>query len=49
MNDEDFVSSEILEKKITNRKVSISGDKINWLQIRQIKLCRNHPFSLFVS
>lgn len=45
MNDEDFVSSEMLEKKTTNRKVSISGDKINWLQARKIKLCRNHPFS----
>jgi hypothetical protein len=35
MNDEDFVGSEMLEKKITNRKVSVSGDKINWLQTRQ--------------
>jgi len=48
-NDEDFVSSERLEKKITNRKVSVSGDKINWLQTRRIKLCRSHPFSLFMS
>lgn len=28
MNDEDFVNSEMLEKKTTNRKVSVSGDKI---------------------
>ncbi|KAL4083711.1 hypothetical protein QTP88_029027 [Uroleucon formosanum] len=49
MNDEDFVSSEMLEKKSTNRKVSVSGDKINWLQVRRIKLCRNQPFSLLMS
>lgn len=49
MNDEDFVSSEMLEKKTTNRKVSVSGDKINWLQARRIKLCRNQPFSLLMS
>jgi len=49
MNDEDFISSEMLKKNITNRKVKVSGDKINWLQTRQIKLCRSHPFSLFMS
>lgn len=27
MSDEDFVSSEMLEKKTTNRKVSVSGEK----------------------
>lgn len=37
MNNEHFVSSENLEKKITNRKVSVSGDKINWHATRQIK------------
>lgn len=49
MNKEDFVSSENLEKKITNRKVSVSGDKINWLATRQIKLCRSNPFSIFMN
>lgn len=40
MNKEDFVSSENVEKKIINRKVSVSEDKINWLATRQIKLFR---------
>lgn len=49
MNKEDFVSSENLEKKVTNRKISVSGDKINWLATRQIKLCRSYPFSFFMN
>ncbi|KAF0683858.1 Serine/threonine-protein phosphatase, partial [Aphis craccivora] len=49
MNKEDFVSTENLEKKITNRKVSESGDKINWLATRQIKLYRSKPFSIFMN
>lgn len=49
MNKEDFLSCENLEKKITNRKVSESGDKINWLATRQIKLYRSNPFSIFMN
>jgi len=49
MNKEDFVSCENLEKKITNRKVSESGDKINLLATRQIKLYRTNPFSIFMN
>ncbi|XP_030765647.1 uncharacterized protein LOC115889720 [Sitophilus oryzae] len=47
MNNDDFISSEILEKNIVNRKKDIIGEKINWLNVREIKINKNSPYSIF--
>lgn len=48
MNSNDFVGVINIEKGITNRKISVNGEKINWLSIRSIGLKKNEPFLLFV-
>lgn len=47
MTKEDFISSEVLEKNIVNRKKDTIGGKINWLNVREIKLDKNSPYSIF--
>lgn len=44
MEQEDFFSSEHLEKGITNRKTAMNGEKVNWLNIRKIINNRKYPF-----
>lgn len=48
MSKEDFISSELLEKNIVNRKKDTIGEKINWLNVREIKMDKNHPYSIFM-
>ena len=48
MNTCDFLSVNMIEKKIVNRKTSIDGQKINWLKIRSIILKKDEPFLLTV-
>ena len=42
-----FFSSKSLEVNITNRKVNVKNDKVEWLKIRRLKLQREHPKLLF--
>lgn len=44
----DFFSSKSLEDKITNRKISTTGDKIEWLKIQQITYIKNEPTKIYV-
>ncbi|CAH1967216.1 unnamed protein product [Acanthoscelides obtectus] len=44
----DFVSTKKLEKVITNRKKSCEEEKINWLKIKEIKVLKEKPFSIFI-
>ena len=44
----DFVSTKKLEKEIVNRKKTCSGEPINWLHIREIKLIKVEHFSIFI-
>lgn len=46
MAKEDFFSSKPLEALITNRKVSTTGEKINWLKVQKIIYERYSPFML---
>lgn len=48
MNTNDFFSSKNLESIITNRKISSSKDKVEWLKIRKIVNNRSKPFNLIV-
>ena len=48
MTKNDFVGVQNIEKKIVNRKVSVDGEKINWLHIRAIKMEKSEPFLLKV-
>ena len=48
MTKEMFESTGNLEKGIINRKSDTMGEKISWLHIREIKLIKNKPFSIFI-
>ncbi|CAG9771476.1 unnamed protein product [Ceutorhynchus assimilis] len=48
MSSKDFLGVTKVEKNITNRKISVDGEKINWLNIRSIKIEKNKPFSLYI-
>ena len=48
MKKEDFVSTIKLQKEIVNRKKICSGEAINWLHIREIKLIKEGRFSIFI-
>lgn len=48
MSSNDFLSTENLESAITNRKMTETKAKVNWLHLRQIKLETNEPYKLFV-
>lgn len=43
MSSDDFLSSKLLEKATTNRKVDINKQKINWLQTHEILLEKSEP------
>jgi hypothetical protein len=47
-NRSDFIGIGTVEAGITNRKVSISGEAVSWLNTREIKLEKGHPQSLFM-
>lgn len=46
MEKEDFLSSVQLEKAITNRKTTMNGEKVNWMNIQKIVNNRSDPFIL---
>lgn len=48
MKKEDFFSSERMEIAITNRKISNTGEKVNWLNIQKVINNRLSPFDLFI-
>lgn len=48
MESGDFVSSAELKTMIVNRKTSIGGFKVNWLDIRQLKYRKDEPFVLHI-
>ncbi|XP_039281706.1 uncharacterized protein LOC111064507 isoform X2 [Nilaparvata lugens] len=48
INGEDFKSTEVIEKSITNRKKDLHGNKINWLKMKEILLDRSKPMTLLV-
>lgn len=48
MSKQDFFSSQSLEESIINRKITISGDKINWFRFQKIIYDRENPLLLKV-
>lgn len=48
LTSKEFFGTSLIEKSITNRKVSVDGEKINWLTIRSIKITKTEPLSLFI-
>lgn len=44
---EDFFSTKNLEEGITNRKLDVEKNKINWLQFREIELKKDKLYSIF--
>lgn len=48
MNGSDFFSCKQLESIITNRKTSLTKDKVEWLKIRKIVNHRSKPFNITV-
>lgn len=49
MEKEDFVSTEKLEKNITNRKMFINKVKVNWLKTKHIQIRKDNVHSVFMS
>jgi len=49
MEKTDFLSSAQLEKSVTNRKKDVSGNPINWLNFRQVKLLKEEPDHIYIS
>lgn len=47
MTASDFISTQSLEKNITNRKLSVSSSKVEWLKFQWIKFHKTHPFSIY--
>ncbi|CAH1107459.1 unnamed protein product [Psylliodes chrysocephalus] len=48
MLSKDFFGISNVEKNISNRKISVNGEKINWLTIRSIKITKDEPFLLYI-
>lgn len=48
MTKRDFLSTEKLEKNITNRKVFINKDKVTWLQTKHIEIMKEHLHSIYM-
>lgn len=46
MTHEDFLSTQNLEKSVTNRKKNVDGDPLNWLQMRWIRIEKAEPFAM---
>lgn len=45
---QDFVGTSLIERQITNRKKDNNSDKINWLHIKEIKIIKEKPYSIFI-
>lgn len=48
MEASDFIGCAEMEKVIVNRKVDTAGNKINWMNIREILLKKDDPFKLYI-
>lgn len=48
MKQEDFLSSSKLEKIITNRKKTIDGEKVSWLNTKEIMLKKDKMFEIYM-
>lgn len=46
MTHKDFKSTKTLENMVTNRKVSVEGNAVNWLKIESIKLLKSKPLKI---
>ncbi|CAG9773243.1 unnamed protein product [Ceutorhynchus assimilis] len=44
---EEFVSTKPLEDSICNRKTNTDGGKVNWLNIKWLRYCKNEPNLIF--
>ncbi|XP_063226904.1 uncharacterized protein LOC134533326 [Bacillus rossius redtenbacheri] len=47
MQSRDFFGTEKLETMVVNRKVTQEKEKINWLNIREIKIMKEEPLKIF--
>lgn len=47
MNTEDFFSTENIETRVVNRKLSVTKQKISWMNTKVIKIDKDKPFSIF--
>lgn len=48
MKKNDFMSTKILEKNTTNRKLFITKEKVNWLKTKQILINKENKFDIFM-
>ncbi|KAJ8874654.1 hypothetical protein PR048_025520 [Dryococelus australis] len=44
----DFIGCSEMKKNIVNRKVDTTGNKVNWMDIREIILRKDNPFLLYI-
>lgn len=47
MTQEDFFSTVLLEKDITNRKLNGDGEKVDWLKFQWILFTNDKPYHMF--
>lgn len=48
MKKDDFVGTSKIEKLITNRKKDVTDKKVNWLHIKEIKIIKSFPYTMFI-
>lgn len=48
MQKNDFMSTKVLEKNTTNRKLFITKEKVNWLKTKQILINKENKFDIFM-
>jgi len=44
MTKDDFFSTKSLEKQITNRKMDVNNDKVQWMKIQWLNYKKEQPF-----
>ncbi|KAL4135598.1 hypothetical protein QTP88_007196 [Uroleucon formosanum] len=47
MRQEDFKSTVLLEKDITNRKVNVDGEKVEWVKMQWLYFVKDKPYKMF--
>lgn len=48
MKTNDFLSTNKIEKKIVNRKICVTKNKVNWLKTKEILIEKEKPYSIFM-
>lgn len=48
MKTNDFLSTKKIEKKIVNRKIFVTKNKVNWLKTKEILIEKEKPYSIFM-